>query len=213
MVIFSHIPVLATGICAIWRYRHFSRPLRVFSWFIFLSVTIQFASLALWWARKNNMPLLHIYVAIELPCLIWFYKSVLGNYVQQGIMWGIALSFLLFTVINSIWIQHIFRFNSNALFVESILIIILALFTFIFLLNNNVKEAGRASVRSITWINSGLFIYYLSCLLIFYFGDIIIFHFSRDLSRLTWIFHSFFSIIMYCCFLTGLWKYPANHYS
>lgn len=152
------------------------------------------------------MPVLHFYVATGFPCLCWFYKTVLQNFISTRIVWWTIVLFLAFTVTNSLAFQNIFRFNSNALALESIIIIIAALFTFIFLLNDTVKEAGLHDINSITWINSGLFIYYLSCLLIFYFGDAILFRLSKNLSGLTWIFHSFFSVLMYTCFLIGLWK-------
>jgi hypothetical protein len=206
IIIASHIPILATVIVAARQYKTLGGALRVFAWFIFLSGLIQFTSLGLCLVRKNNMPLLHLYVAAGLPCLVWFYKKVLEDFISGAIMRGIIIFFLLFTIANSLFVQDIYRFNSNALALESIIIIILALFTFIFFLNSTMKETGIRDVKSLTWINSGLFIYYLSCLLIFYFGDTILFRFSKDLSRLTWLFHSFFSIVMYTCFFIGLWK-------
>ncbi|MDR3679370.1 MAG: hypothetical protein P4L41_05340 [Flavipsychrobacter sp.] len=206
IVILSHLPILATVVLAALRYGQLSKPLQVFSWFIFLSGAIQFTSLWLCLVSINNMPLLHIYVATGFPCLVWFYKTVLGNFISNRIVWGIAILFLLFSVINSLFVQNIFRFNSNALAVESILIIILALFTFIFFLNDTMMEQGIPNIKSLTWINSGLFIYYLSCLMIFYFGDTILFRLSKDLSRHTWVYHSFFSTVMYICFFAGLWK-------
>lgn len=206
IVLLSDIPVLATVVYAALLYNTFSKPLKVFSVFLFLSGIIQFITLFLWFMGKNNMPLLHLYVAAGFPCLVWFYQTILGNFISVRIMWVTAAGFLVFTIINSLFVQDIFRFNSNALTVESILIIILALFTFIFFLNDTMKETGIKDIKSLTWINSGLFIYHLSCLLIFYFGDTIIFRLSEELSRLTWVFHAFFSIVMYTCFFIGLWK-------
>jgi hypothetical protein len=43
-------------------------------------------------------------------------------------------------------------------------------------------------------------------MLIFYFGSIITQSFSRNLNLYTWIFHSFFSIVMYTSFFICLWK-------
>lgn len=211
--LFSDVPVLITVLLVVRGYNTYSRSLKVFSWFIFLSGIIHFIALLFWYVGRNNMPVLHIYVALGLPCLIWFYKTVLGDFISSRIMWAIVILFLLFTVINSLVIQDIFRFNSNALVVESIIVVILALSTFIFFLNDTIKETGIKDIRSLTWINSGLFIYYLSCLLIFYFGDTILFRFSREQSRLTWVFHAIFSIVMYTCFIIGLWKHSKTRHS
>lgn len=206
IIILSHLPILLAVVYAAWHYKKLGRELKVFSWFIFLSGIIQFTSLAFWYAGKNNMPLLHFYVAAGFACLAWFYKTVLNNFISAKIIWSVTVLFLIFTLANSLFAQDIFTFNSNALVVESVLIIILALFTFTFLLNGIVKETGRHDSRSLNWINSGLFIYYSSSLLIFYFGTVITQAFSRYLNLYTWVFHSFFSMVMYTCFFVGLWK-------
>jgi hypothetical protein len=206
IILVSHLPILATVVYAAVRYKTLGPELKVFSWFIFLSGLVQFVSLAFWFAHKNNMPLLHFYVAAGFVSLAWFYKTVLKGFINEGIIWAIAILFLLFTTGNTFFFQPVLTFNSNALTVESILIIILALFTFIFFLNDIVKETGGTDIKSLNWINSGLFIYHSSSLLIFYFGATIIGMFSKSLSQYIWVFHSFFSIVMYTCFYIGLWK-------
>ncbi|NSL87620.1 hypothetical protein ECE50_012305 [Chitinophaga sp. Mgbs1] len=210
IIIVSHLPILLTVVFAAIQYKKLDHPLQVFSWFIFLSGVIQFASLACWFAGKNNMPLLHIYVAAGFVCLAWFYKTLLSGFINAGIIWLITILFLVFTAINSIFIQPVDTFNSNALTVESVLIVILALFTFRFFLSDIVKATSGHHIKSLNWINAGLFIYYSSGMLIFYFGAAIIRIFSRDHNLYTWIFHSFFSIVMYTCFLIGLWKRSMN---
>jgi|SRR5690349_10560748 len=206
IIVLSHVPILLTVVYAAVFYKQLDYVLKVFSWFIFLSGSIQFTSLAFWYASKNNMPLLHVYVAAGFICLAWFYKTLLNGFINAKIIWLIAILFLLFTIINSLFFQTVLTFNSNALTVESILIIILALFTFRFFLNDIVKESSGRNIKSLHWINSGLFIYYSSSMLIFYFGAIITNTFSRNNNLVTWLFHSFFSIVMYTCFFIGLWK-------
>ena len=206
VIVVSHLPILLTVVLAAIRFKGSGNELKVFCWFIFFSGIIQFTSLFFWFLGKNNMPLLHIYVAAGFVLLAWFYRLVLQNFINPKIIWSMAILFLLFTVINSLFVQNVFTFNSNALTVESILITILALFTFTFLLNNIVKETGQHDTRSLNWINSGLFIYHSSALLIFYFGATIIRTFSVNLNLYTWVFHSFFSIVMYACFFISLWK-------
>lgn len=205
-IIVSHLPILLTVVYASIHYKKMLRHLKVFSWFIFFSGIIQFVSLAFWFAGKNNMPLLHLYVAVGFIFIAWFYSSVLSGFIKAKIIWSVTILFLLFTTINSIFIQPVFIFNSYALTIESVLIIILALFTFIFFLNDMVKETGGRDIKSLNWINSGLFVYYSSNLLIFYFGSFITQMFSRNLNLYTWVLHSFFSIVMYTCFFIGLWK-------
>lgn len=206
ILIVAHLPVLLTVAYAALLYKKLGKVLKVFSWFIFLSGMIQFLSLGCWFASKNNMPLLHLYVAAGFVCLAWFYATLLKGFINTRIIWSVAVLFLLFTTLNSLFIQDIFTFNSYALTIESILIIILALFTYMFFLNDFVKETRGHDIKSLNWINSGLFIYYSSSLLIFYFGAGIIRAFPRTLNLQTWVLHAFFSTVMYTCFLIGLWK-------
>ncbi|SJZ84626.1 hypothetical protein SAMN04488128_1011830 [Chitinophaga eiseniae] len=206
IIVLSHVPILLTVVYAAAQYRTLPRELKVFSWFLFLSGVIQFISLAFWFASKNNMPLLHIYVAAGFLCLAWFYNTLLNGFIDAGIIWLIAILFLLFSITNSLFIQPVHTFNSIALTVESILIVILALFTYRFFLSDIVKETSGPNIKSLHWINSGLFIYYSSSILIFYFGSVITTAFSRGLNLSAWMFHAFFSMVMYTCFFIGLWK-------
>lgn len=210
IIIISHIPVFITTAYALFLYKQLGHELKVFSYFLFLSGAIQITSLLFWFFGENNLPLLHIYVAGGFLCLAWFYKTVLNDFINSKIIWGTTIAFLCFSILNSIFIQDIFTFNSHALTVESILIIILSLSTFILFLKDIVRETRVDSLQSLNWINSGLFIYYSSSLIIFYFGEIITHSFSKDLNRYTWVLHSFFSMMMYSFFFVGLWKRPKN---
>ena len=207
---FSPLPVLITSAYALLVYKQLTRELKVFCWFIFASGLVQLLSSLLWFQSKNNLPLLHLYVAGGFICLAWFYSSVLKNFISQKIIWGAATLFTIFTLTNSLFIQNIYTFNSHALTTESVLIIIFSLFTFIVLMNDIVKEKRIHLIKSLNWINSGLFIYYTSSLMIFYFGEIITHTFSKSMNRYTWFFHSFFSLAMYFCFFVGLWKRPRH---
>ena len=208
IIVFSHLPILITVGYALMVYKKAGAELKTFSWFLFVSGIIQIASLVFWFLGKNNFGLLHLYVALGFICLAWFYNTVLGDFINKKIIWVGATVFLLFTCINSLFIQKTSSFNSNALTVECVLVIILSLSTYMFLLNDIVKEKRRDLIKSLNWINSGLFIYYLSSLLIFYFGDAVTRFFPAHINRYIWVLHSFFSIVMYCCFFVGLWKRP-----
>jgi hypothetical protein len=78
------------------------------------------------------------------------------------------------------------------------------------MLNDIVRKNRQHLVKSLNWINSGLFIYYASSLVIFFYSDLIEKAFSRIFNLQTWILHSFFSTVMYCCFFIGLWNRPRN---
>lgn len=206
---FASIPVYVTTLYAILTFRKLRRELRIFTLFIFLSGLIELISTIMWYQRINNYPLLHIYVAMGFIIQVWFYYEVLRKFISKNLIISVGVIFTLFTIINSIFFESIDTFNSNALTVQSILVIIFSISTYMLFLNDIVKnESDMKLTRSLNWINSGLFIYYSSSLLIFYLGDYFTKNFSAELNQYTWAVHTLFLMAMYCCFFVGIWKRP-----
>ncbi|EHQ25988.1 hypothetical protein [Mucilaginibacter paludis] len=206
ILVANDIPILLSGVLAVIFYRRFEKKFKIFSWFLICSSIIQIIALIFWFVRANNMPLLHLYVPLGFVLLAWFYQAVLESFINKGIIVTVTLLFLCFSIINSVFFENIHIFNSNALTVESILLIIFSIFTFIVLLNQQLQSVTRDVKQSLSWINSGILIYYSTTLLLFYFSNYLMHHHSVNISAFTWMFHSFASITMYCCILVGLWK-------
>lgn len=206
IILLSCLPVFATAGYALACYRKLGRELQVFSWFLFLSGIIQLVSATLWWCGINNMPLLHFYVITGFACLAWFYKTVLQDFLDPRIIIATIILFTLYAIANSIFRESIYTFNSHALTVEAIILIIFALSTFMLSQHEIVRSGNMEALRGLNWINSGLFIFYASTILLYYFGNTITRSFPVYLSRYSWTLHSFFSVIMYSCFFAGLWK-------
>ncbi|MBI3220088.1 MAG: hypothetical protein HYZ44_11290 [Bacteroidetes bacterium] len=207
---FAFIPLFIVTVYCLFIYRKLTKELRTLAWFIFFSAGIELFSRIWWFQSMNNMPFLHLYVAGGFCFLANFYQEVLRGLINPKIIWITVGGFLALTIFNSLFLQDIYTFNSNALTVESILIIIFSLSTYTIMHNDNVKKNKLHLFKSLNWINSGLFIYYSSSLLIFYFGDIITHLFSKEASLYTWVIHAFFSMMMYGCFFAGLWHRPTN---
>ncbi len=210
ILVCSYIPLLVTVAYGFWRYHHFGRELRIFSWFIFLSGFIQFTSLILWLLDQNNLPLLHLYVPLRFILLVWFYQILLTGYLHKRVLHWAAGLLVLFSLFNTLFLQDAFTFNSNALTLESVLMVVLSLSTFSLHLNEWVRTKKKRVLSSLNWINSGIFLYYASNLLLFYFGQSIMHVLPVELSRFSWVLHALFSSVMYVCFFIGLWNHPRN---
>jgi hypothetical protein len=208
--VLSHLPIYVTTIYSVIIYQKLQRELKIFSWLLVITGLIQFASLLLALRGINNLPLLHLYVPSGFILMALFYARVLNGFIDVRIIWITTLIFIIYTVINSLFFQGILTFNSNALTVESVLVIIFSISTYMLFLTDDIKESKKDILSSLNWINSGIFIYYLSNLLIYYFGNIITGPFSQQLNLYTWVLHSFFSVVMYFCFFVGLWNHPRT---
>ena len=206
IIILSHIPVFAVTLYALFIYKSLKSDLRVFAAFLFCTGILQLIGFILWFIPANNLFVLHAYVPIGFLFLIGFYRIVFKDFLNKRVLPIVGIGFLFFSVINTIFFQDLFTFNSNAQTVESILLLILSLSTYMLFLNKTVIKQDQQTIRSLNWINSGVFIYYASTLLIFYFGEFITKNVSVELSRNTWVVITFFSVIMYGCFFKGLWN-------
>ena len=205
----SFLPPILVFIYTLLIFRTLAYELKPFGWFTILSGIIEGLSRTLSSFQINNMPLLHIYVAGGFVCLALFYGRIFKGFLNPNLIKSIIGLFLFATLINVLFFQSFFSFNSNLLTAESVLIIIFSLSTYILLLNEIVKKSRMDLLKSLNWINSGLFLYFTSSLIIFYFGDII----TRSISlqtQITWSMHAVFSSLMYVCFFVGLWNRPRK---
>lgn len=207
---YSNIPTFIVGVYTIIIYKKLPREMKYFSWFIFVSAIVQAVASILFYNKENNLPVLHIYTVVGFLFLINFYNHIFDGLIRPRILWTLGVLFVTYSIINSIFIQDIYTFNSYALSVQAVLIIILSLTTFAFLMNDIVRERRIGIINSLSWINAGLFIYYSSSLLVFYFGNMINSMSFSPLKRYTWFIYALFSIIMYFCFFVGLWKRPKT---
>lgn len=211
ILLLSDISVVGVAIYAAGNFRKFEKELRIFSGFLFANMLIQLVASTLNLLLINNMPLLHLYTFCTGLSLLMFYHVILRKYVSSSLIAWLAVAYALFSVLDSFFIEDLFTFNSLALTVLSVLIIILSLSTFNLFLMDSVKSEQKERIRGLTWINSGLFIYFSTSLLLFYFGDQLMDAlFPIDIGRMAWVPHMFFKVIMYVCFFIGLWKSPKQ---
>jgi hypothetical protein len=206
ILVCSNIPICASMLLALLNYSRLGEAFRTFAWFICVSAIVQCISLGLWFFSIHNLFLNHFFVPVGSVCIALFYNKLLSKFITSNVIWMVLALFLLTTLVNSVFIQPLNTFNSYALAIQCVLVVILSLATFLLLMNYGNHLNGEVDTRYVNWINSGLFIYYASVLILFYFGDILIKSFSLQLNRYVWLLHSLFYIIMSGCFFIGIWK-------
>lgn len=205
-ILLSCIPVFAASIYALLVYKRLSVTFRAFAPFLFVSGVIQLISMVMWLFSIKNLPLLHFYVPIGFCCLIWFYKHVFKQVIHPLILPVTAVLFVLFSLINTFFFQDVFTYNSSALLLESILVIILTLSSFLLAQHAFVQEEHIQLTRGLNWIHSGLLIYFFSSSLVYHYGESITQLLPTELARYVWALHSVFSMVMYSFFCIGIWK-------
>lgn len=182
--------------------------LKALSWFIFLSAVVQFGSFTLAKNDQNNLFVLHLYVPIGGTLLVWFYRELFKEYLSKNIFLMLGAFLIGFSLINTLFFQAIWTFNTNALVAEAIVMVTLSLSAFVLTLYPEYYKNRKTDIVTLNWLNSGLFLYYSGNLLLYYYGDLIVA--STAISVQSWLIHSFLISGMHTCFIVGLWKAPKR---
>ncbi|MCG2616164.1 hypothetical protein LZZ85_17840 [Terrimonas sp. NA20] len=153
----------------------------------------------------NNMPLLHADTIIEMLLFGFFFiKLFKERRVRQFI--GICLVlFCLFTLINFLFIQSIYQFNTYPRPVEAILIISFALIYWWQGDFDQVSEERWTDIP-VNWIISGILLYFSSTMFLFIFSNYLIHQFSKQANIFIWNLHAAMAMLMYLLFSIGFYK-------
>lgn len=203
----SNVPIIITALYALIVYKHLNQEIKIFALFIFFSFVIQITSFLLAKFHTNNMIFLHLNVYGSVGFLGWFYAKVLSGFIGKNLIKYVVALFWIGCIVDIALNNPLQKFNSMLLTVECVLMIIIALFTFSFMLNPSIRMLKKEMFISLMWINSGIFIYFTSNILLFFFNNTIV-AIAGD-SKM-WIFHAFFITVMYSCFFIGIWKRQRN---
>lgn len=182
---------------AILLFKKFTPVYRVLSIHIYVACAAELASYVMSKYRIPNLPLLHIYTLIEFSLLYLFYEFYFNRFFPVWVLRSIAALFLVFSVINSLFIQPVTGFNSYARAAEAFFIILFCLLCF--------YKLSQEQQPAITWINTGLLLYFSGAFILFVLSNYIL-KFSTELNYHIWAVHAFLSVLMYLFIAIGLWK-------
>lgn len=177
-----------------------SPVLRKLSYYLCWNLVIELGAYLMIKIGVNNLPLLHIYTFGEL--LLWavFYLEVLKLTSRQrtSLLTMVAVAALLI-VLNSIFLQNIYGFNSYAKTLVNVILIGLSILLLYQLLHSE-NEAGH---RALGLINSSVLFYYSGSLLIFMFSD----YFFRNAGVPSgfWVFNVLINLVFQVLILRAIW--------
>jgi len=231
----SAFPVICLAIsCAIWLMKRaeFSGPLQILGYFLLFNLLIEISSrLVVRYIGSNNLPLLHCYTLGEFLLLSFFYRSLLpGHIIFRKHFAALVVTVSLLIVLNSIFLQSIYVFNSYAKTMVQIILIFYAILFFFHLpetarikqpegwvlrqitdvvIDNISSEIKQPEGWSLRLINSGVLIYYCGSLFIFMFSNIFIG--NGLIYNGFWIFNALLNFLFHILVLIGLWRVAFRH--
>lgn len=190
------LSVLLPIIAGIYYYSRISAGVRMVLLYLAIAALFNFTAILFSRQHINNMPLLHIYTAVEFACCALFFRHAFkGSRLYRYILPLIA-GFTLFCILNAIFFQNIFSLNSYSRSIEAAILIVFCLFLFYKLLR--VTTGTTKDAVAFQWIGLGFFFYFSGSLFLFLFPAFN--HADPAVYRLGWIVHSSLVLLMYVLF-------------
>jgi hypothetical protein len=203
MAVIVPVSILLPIYQAVKKYKQLPVELIYISWFLFASAISNVVSAYFASKTINNMPVMHVYTFVEFALLALFYKKLLNTKQSDRIINWLIPSFLVICVVNAIYFQSVLTYNTYTKSIEALIILILAITYFVKVLDNDDTEEKNVNV--ITYINSGLLIYFSGSFIWFVIFNLTIG--NVGLGVIMWSIHATLLLILYILIAIALWKH------
>lgn len=167
---------------------------------VFAAVT-ELISRVLWSFKVSNLFLYHIYCVAEFSLLIILYRRNLKGLIHPHFFTSLIAAFILFAVVNTLFFQNLRQFNSNVMFVECLVLIILSILYFF----KELRDLEHRNLEKVPmfWINASVITYFSGTLVLFYAVNDLIPVPLKD-QGIVWGVHALFNIFHYGLYSVAL---------
>jgi hypothetical protein len=171
---------------------------------VLLSVLIDLIARQLRHAGDPQTLVYYLFTLCEFSLFTYLFAQALVPFIKRRLLLGLLFFFLLFVLIDMIWLSGLEQFNSYSTAVEGLLVIFLTLCYFYKTLRElRIKYLEREPVF---WVSTGVLLYYSSNLFIFLFTNFI--NSSLEALYIIWGIHGIFSILLNILYAIALWVTP-----
>lgn len=188
------------------KFRKLPKEIKIIGLFLSLNLLTEILSRSLSGIGENNLYLLHIYTLFEF--LVWslFYKYLFNKKEKNhNYYWPSVFLIAVLLILNSMFLEPISGFNSNA---KTLVQLILIGYAVIYFFNSFGKtDFSTKENQSILLINFAIILYYSGSLFIFMFAKLLE---TNDVSPLSfdgfWLFNALLNAIFQLLILVSIWK-------
>lgn len=179
------------------------RPFRVLVVYLAFNLLIEIGARVGALVFQQNLPLLHLYTLGECWLFSLFYSQILDeeSVFQRHFRWIVG-TVLTLTVLNSIFLQGIFEYNSYGKTLVQVLIILYAL-DYAFRFSERDDPAPRLS-QMLRLVNAAILIYYCGSLFVFMSSQ-----FEIEMQggiHILWQVNKVLNLIFHLMVFIALWK-------
>ncbi len=179
--------------------RILSHDLRLVILTLSLSLLADLLLLFLWNLSINNWWIANIFLLFQVFLLYKYFSETYPN----KLFTITAYLFLLFALINFIFIQGPFSFNSYSDYAGAIILLLYSLYSLYRLL----KELPVENIHQLPllWISFGVLVYYAGTLFLFLFNNYMLTYYLKTHPSV-WILHNILNVIKNLLFAVALWQ-------
>lgn len=181
------------------RFRQFSDAGKLT--YLYLLASAIFTSFSLLIGRyyhENSMPVTHLFTLVEFGCIVFVYRSLLPAPKKSGVYTYLILCFAFVCILNAIFFQSIFTYNSYTKSIEAIICILFAMKYFAAIASGTVST--KVVTNEAFYINAGFFLYFSGAFMLFVFSNFIITNLSLNNFLIIWTIHASLVLLMYLFF-------------
>lgn len=185
--------------------KYADRALKIIWYYLLLDSVVNVLAVVLANHEINNLPVLHVFTIFEFVLMSYFYLSVLKEETAGRIIKYLLILFPVFCILNFLFFQSIYQFNTYARPVEALIIMGCSLAYF----GQSNDAETRWLLNPINWINTGILLYFSGALFIFSFSNLTVNELSEKyhaINILMWNIHATLLLIMYLLIAFGFSK-------
>ncbi|KAA2238991.1 hypothetical protein F0L74_22520 [Chitinophaga agrisoli] len=186
----------------IFKFRALTPRLRALWLYLCMAAVIN--AIASIYSHHNNLPLLHVYTMLELIFLVRYYLLLFTHKRILFFLKAVLILFPLYCVINFLFIQDIYSFNSYTRPVEAIILIACSLLYF--MASSREDDEERWTAVPDNWVNAGILLYFSGALGQFAFSNVVEATTAKPVILLIWVLHATLVLIMYILFTISFSK-------
>jgi hypothetical protein len=186
-------------------YKRLPSKIRSLSFFLLGSLATDFASRWFFYQGANNLFLLHIYTLWELLAWSWFFYLVfeLTHRERRLYFGGIGLAGVLL-LLNSLFLEPLTGFNSNAKTLVQVLLVSFAI-RYFFLAFGKI-DLTKPVARSVTFINFAVLLYYSGTLFIFMSSKLLKdYGVASSQQHGLWVVNALLLVVFHFLILLSIW--------
>ncbi|MFT3677471.1 MAG: hypothetical protein QM781_16360 [Chitinophagaceae bacterium] len=165
--------------------------------FAYLIVALLGNILARYLAQQGlrNTPLFHLHTIVEMVLFCLFFRTLFRGKKIRSIIIAAAILFTLYSIVNFVFLQSIYSFNTYTRPIEAIMLILLCV---AYWWKTGVTENNKPWTEvADNWAVSGILFYFSSALFLFIFSNYLLQHVSKQANILVWNIHAGIVLLMY----------------